>query len=93
MIYVDKKPEQKANAPTKGSDTIKICFLGDKQVGKSSLISKIKGNAKAEPAKTGGKQLTMEDSVQSSYVNSPDVVTQYFKFPFTKTPVKTRLWD
>ena len=70
MIYADKKPDQNKE---KDSSTIKLCFLGDKQVGKSSLISKIKGNAKASELKPSGKQVIIEDSLQSS--KSPDVVT------------------
>jgi GTPase SAR1 family protein len=82
------RPLASAVSSVDTSETVKICFLGEAAVGKSSFIDSIKSNC--EPPVLGKTDSKVSGT---NSVNNSDVCTRYFKFPFVQMPIKTRLWD
>lgn len=75
---------------------VKLCFIGERYVGKTALILRLSESDDLEPMRGisfNEEEVKNAQQMPRKSLKSPDLVSRYYKLPISNNPIKAQFWD
>jgi septin family protein len=87
-----RKTDKTDNSKASANRNIRLCFVGERYVGKTAFILSLADADDLEPMQVQDRK-TEETKQSRRSLMSPDTVTRQYKLPISSQPIKAIFWD